>query len=221
MGNDSKIQLEHTVKSLLRERSMSMRQLATMTGINVGTISKMVTGKQRVNPEYLQRIAEVLTVPVDVLFKAAGFNVGATLGVHDIRRDTSDDMINELLRYFCPETNGFSHSDIKRELDKYEGYAKTVDGQNLIVEKYHEKRNEITGAGTFVDDLDFMYERFVQDSVSKEEKAILGSGLLYFILATDAIPDYVFPIGYIDDALAIQMTQKRLRKLELQTSVPK
>ncbi len=33
-----------------------------------------------------------------------------------------------------------------------------------------------------------------------EERCILGSVLLYFVLATDVIPDYVFPIGYLDDA---------------------
>lgn len=188
---------------------MSMRQLATMTGINVGTISKMVTGKQRVNPEYLQRIAQTLSVSVDILFKAAGFDV-ETVRTHEIRRDASTNMMNELLEYLGHNKQSFSPSEIERELDKYEGYAKTVEGQDLIIEKYPEKRNQIVGSGTFVDDLDFMYERFVQEDISKEESAILGSGLLYFVLATDAIPDYVFPIGYVDDVLAMRITRKRL-----------
>jgi len=34
-----------------------------------------------------------------------------------------------------------------------------------------------------------------------EEQAVLGSGLLYFISAVDIIPDYLFPIGYVDDAI--------------------
>ncbi len=186
-----------------------MRQLATMTGINVGTISKMVTGKQRVNPEYLQRIAQTLSVSVDILFKAAGFDV-ETVRTHEIRRDASTNMMNELLEYLGHNKQSFSPSEIERELDKYEGYAKTVEGQDLIIEKYPEKRNQIVGSGTFVDDLDFMYERFVQEDISKEESAILGSGLLYFVLATDAIPDYVFPIGYVDDVLAMRITRKRL-----------
>ena len=75
MGRNSASKLEETVKNLLRERSLSMRQLALLTGINVATISKMLTGKQRVNPEYLQKMAHHLSVPPAVLFTAAGFDV--------------------------------------------------------------------------------------------------------------------------------------------------
>ncbi len=55
---------------------MSMRTLAALTGIHVATISKMLSGKQRVNPEYLQRISHCLGVQPDVLFAAAGFEIG-------------------------------------------------------------------------------------------------------------------------------------------------
>jgi uncharacterized membrane protein YkvA (DUF1232 family) len=33
----------------------------------------------------------------------------------------------------------------------------------------------------------------------------MGSALLYFILPVDVIPDYIFPIGYLDDAIAVQL----------------
>lgn len=58
--------LEATVKNSLRERSLSIRQLAPLTGIHVATISKMLFGKQRVNPIQLQKIAEQLCVAPEV-----------------------------------------------------------------------------------------------------------------------------------------------------------
>ncbi|MEH7609111.1 DUF1232 domain-containing protein [Priestia megaterium] len=33
---------------------------------------------------------------------------------------------------------------------------------------------------------------------------------MYFILPTDIIPDYVFPIGYLDDAIAVQLVMNQL-----------
>ena len=37
---------------------------------------------------------------------------------------------------------------------------------------------------------------------SAAKRSIIGSALLYFILSTDIIPDYVFPFGYLDDTIA-------------------
>nr|WP_275949849.1 DUF1232 domain-containing protein [Oceanobacillus jordanicus] len=40
----------------------------------------------------------------------------------------------------------------------------------------------------------------------------MGGALLYFVLTLDLIPDYLFPIGYIDDAIAVQLTVSMLAK---------
>lgn len=45
-------------------------------------------------------------------------------------------------------------------------------------------------------------------------KTVIGSGLLYFVLSADIIPDYSFPLGYIDDALAVRLVLERLKELE-------
>jgi uncharacterized membrane protein YkvA (DUF1232 family) len=56
-----------------------------------------------------------------------------------------------------------------------------------------------------------MYNQFLSDDVSEETRPIIGSVLLYFILSIDIIPDYVFPIGYIDDITALKLVEKRLK----------
>lgn len=199
MGRNSALNLEETVKNLLRERSLSMRQLALLTGVNVATISKMLAGKQRVNPEYLQKMAHHLSVPPAVLFTAAGFEVDTSLG-----------NIQDILQHVGFNADQLNKRSIEQELMKYEVYAGTSEGQELIIEKFPDKRKHIYGSGPFLEDLDEMFDRYLNSEMSEKERKILGSGLLYFVLATDAIPDYMFPIGYLDDALAIQITRERL-----------
>ena len=209
--NDSAKRLEDTVKTLLQERYMSMRKLAALTGINVATISKMLTGKQRVNPEYLQRIAHCLGVHPEVLFAAAGFEIGA--GATEARNgDSSVKMIQEILDHLKDQTQHFTKWDIEQELTKYETYVMTEEGQEMIREKFPDKRREIVGAGPFVGELDEIYRIFSQEDISMEERCILGSVLWYFVLSTDVIPDYLFPIGYLDDALAVQIARERLSR---------
>lgn len=211
MGTTSSSQLETTVKNLLQQRGISMRKLALLTDINIATISKMLAGKQRVNPEYLQKIARHLSVQPAILFQAAGFDIDT----HQTQQqtDASVQHIQEILQRVGFESHLFNRQLIEQELTKYESYAKTIEGHELIVEKFPDKRKQIYGFGPFVDDLDQMYNQYMNSETSKEERTILGSGLLYFVLATDAIPDFMFPIGYLDDALAIQITRDRLSNL--------
>lgn len=201
MERNEPSQLEDTVKSLLRKRSISLRTLGKRTGIDAASISRMLSGKQKANPDYLQRMAVELGVSSDELFRAAGFDVGGTIQRGSV--NDSFDFLRELL-------NGqrFSKQEIELELAKYEDYARTDEGANLIIEKFPEKRQQVPGTGTFIEQLDDMYNNFLKSS-SNEERCILGSGLLYFVLSTDMIPDYIFPIGYFDDALAIQLAWNR------------
>lgn len=180
---------------------MSLRTLGKQTGIDVASLSRMISGKQKANPDYLQRMAVELGVSSDELFRAAGFDVGGTIQRGSV--NDSFDFLRELL-------NGqrFSKQEIEVELAKYEDYARTDEGTNLIVEKFPEKRQQVPGTGPFIEQLDDMYNSFLKSS-SDEERCILGSGLLYFVLSTDIIPDYIFPIGYVDDALAIQLAWSR------------
>ncbi|WP_206832204.1 helix-turn-helix domain-containing protein [Alicyclobacillus fructus] len=201
--------LEDTVKALLRERSMSMRQLAASTGISVSTISKMIAGKQRVNLDYLRRMAEALDVPAATLAEAAGLPLARDEAAHS-RSQTTGAEIDTLLHYLGLEKMEDLRKEIERELEKYEVYAQTDEGQQLIAEKYHSKRGQIQGIGGFIRDLDEMYARFSRPDTPEDEKNILASGILYFLLATDAIPDYLVPAGYVDDAIAMQIVRERL-----------
>ncbi|RIV23125.1 helix-turn-helix domain-containing protein [Alicyclobacillaceae bacterium I2511] len=221
--SDSGANLEQTVKTLLRTRGLSMRQLAKETGIPTATISKMVRGKQRINPNYLQRLAQGLGVAPWVLFTAAGFSSVEPANFAESARWTqwvgsatlAQDMIAKLMDHLGIAAKCLTAEEIAKALCTYEDYARTPEGKALIEEKFPVKRQQVVGIGPFVEDLDEMYTHFCQPGTLEQERAILGSGLLYFVLATDSIPDYLFPLGYLDDALAVVMTHQRLRSLNV------
>jgi len=74
------------------------------------------------------------------------------------------------------------------------------------------KRFKVGSVGPFINKLKELYEKFTTDKGTLFELTIIGSTLLYFIIPVDVIPDYVFPIGYLDDAIAVQLTGKSLLK---------
>jgi len=95
-------------------------------------------------------------------------------------------------------------------LNKYEDYALTEEGQKIIMKSFDEKINRVSGIGPFIEELKQIYKQFNDDNLTTKQHAILGSGLLYFIFSTDIIPDYLFPIGYVDDFIAIKLVLNRL-----------
>jgi transcriptional regulator with XRE-family HTH domain len=50
------------LRSVRRERALSLRDLSRMTGVAFDTISRLETGKQRAQPRTIRRLAEALNV---------------------------------------------------------------------------------------------------------------------------------------------------------------
>jgi uncharacterized membrane protein YkvA (DUF1232 family)/DNA-binding Xre family transcriptional regulator len=208
-----------TLKTLLKERSLSMRKLAALTGMDTATISRIVNGKQQAKPEHLQQFATHLGVPLEQLFRAAGFEVGSGKSERDSDIHESIDSIKNVLLSSNLFDHQFTMEHVQKELAKYEQYALTEEGKNIIFENFQTKIESVNGAGPFIDQLRSMYELFCQETITTEKRAILGSALLYFILSTDIIPDYAFPFGYLDDAIAVQLVLNRLsQKIDLNQS---
>lgn len=99
---------------------------------------------------------------------------------------------------------------VKQELENYERYAQTTEGQMRIHESFSTKLKQIDSTGPFIEQLTEMYQQFCKDTISETERAVIGSALLYFVLSTDIIPDYIFPIGYLDDAIAVELVKEKL-----------
>ncbi len=104
--------------------------------------------------------------------------------------------------------------EISKELDKYEQYARTNEGKKIIYDDFTSKISSTNGVGTIIDKLNYLYNQFCSEGINADKQAIIGSGLLYFLLATDVIPDYLFPIGYLDDAIAVNIVIKRFSEAD-------
>lgn len=203
-------ELGPTLKSLLKGRSLSMRKLSLLTGIDTATISRIANGKQQAKPDHLQQFAVHLGVPTEQLFQAAGFDVGSRQSEQGSDIYASVESIKDVLLSSNLFDQQFTTELVFKELSKYEQYAMTEEGQRIIVGDFPTKVDSVNGAGPFIDELRQLYELYCREDTAPERRAIAGSALLYFILSADIIPDYVFPLGYLDDAIAVQIVTGRL-----------
>lgn len=189
------------LKELLGERSLSIRKLDKLTGIDAATISRIINGKRKATPAHLQRFAECLNVPFSKLLIAAGYPDSPSQS--DLQVSVAK--IEEVLQSSNLFNYNYSVESIEKKLTHYRQYAQTKEGKETIVHKFIDKIQEVGASGPFIQHLQTMYERFRLKQGSAAEMALFGSALLYFILPIDCIPDYIFPIGYIDDAIAVNL----------------
>ncbi|ERI08262.1 DNA-binding helix-turn-helix protein [Aneurinibacillus aneurinilyticus ATCC 12856] len=202
------------LKALLKERSLSMRKLSALTGIDTATISRIANDKQQAKPEHLQQFAHHLGVPAYKLFKAAGFNFEMQPEQQHSDIHASVDTIQEILASSNLFDQQYTTERVQQELTKYEKYALTEEGKRIIMEEFQAKVDQVSGAGPFIDQLKLMHKLFCKNKMTLEERSIIGSALLYFVLSADIIPDYVFPFGYLDDAIAVQLVLNRLPQIK-------
>ncbi|MDP4086889.1 MAG: helix-turn-helix domain-containing protein [Bacillota bacterium] len=192
------------LKKLLKEKSLSMRKLSVQTGIDTATISRIINGKRNATPEHLRKFSDCLGIPIAELFKAAGFPI------EEQSKQNSDiymtvDSIQNILESSNLIDKGFTIEDVKKQLANYEQYVQTNEGKETIINNFEEKMQKVGSIGPFINQLRSMYEKFRLKKGTTREILLIGSALLYFIIPVDIIPDYIFPLGYIDDAIAVQI----------------
>lgn len=198
----------HLLKQLLDERALSLRKCSTLTGIQAATISRIINGKRKATSDHLLRFAECLQVPASELFEAAGYPVRTEIS----SRLTTKDHIQHLLESADLFQHKLSVDHVQQELSKHEQYLQTAEGKEEILSKFEEKIMKLSSAGPFIEQLTDMFQRFRDKKVPLKEFLLIGSALLYFITTIDLVPDYLLPIGYIDDAIAVNLVQNSLEK---------
>ncbi len=198
--------LSSLLKELLKERSLSMRKLSELTNIDTATISRISNGKRRATPEHLQKIANCLGVPIDDLFVAAGYPIGQRQERQNSDIHSSIDSIQSILESSELYNQPFSIESVEQQLVNYQQYSQTEEGKETILNGFEKKLRKVGSIGPFISQLKEMFERFRLRNGTPAELAIIGSALIYFIISVDVIPDYIFPIGYLDDAIAVNLT---------------
>jgi uncharacterized membrane protein YkvA (DUF1232 family)/plasmid maintenance system antidote protein VapI len=194
------------LKEILNKRLLSIRKFSELTEIDAATISRIINGKRKATPEHLQRFADCLEVPVSELFVAAGYPIEQKQS--DIQ--SAIESIQHSLNSSNFQTEKFSIKSVEQELDKYEQLSQTEEGNKIILQKFEDKLQKTGSIGPFISQLKDMYTKYLSKKGTTRELALIGSALIYFILPVDVIPDYIFPIGYIDDTIAVQIVTNLL-----------
>lgn len=191
-----------TIGTLLRtaldENGYSMRHLSELTSIDTATISRIINGKRKANLHHLEQFSHQLNIPLTMLLQAEGYQSTSTY----------DELFHstELL------TQNISISMVETQLNDYKEIAQTTNGYNKIIQAFKGKMNSISGIGPLVDQLSVFFSTFKRQKGNPNELALIGAALLYFIVPVDLIPDYLFAIGYLDDAVAVKVTASALNK---------
>lgn len=193
------------LKDLLKERSISMRKLSELTDIDPATISRIINGKRKAKPDHIQKFSKHLGVPFSELFAAAGYDIEQKQDKPGSDIHTSVDNIQTFLESANLYDKNFSIASVEKKLANYEQYTQTEDGKETILNSFEDKVQKVGSIGPFISNLKGMYEKFRLKNGTPAELALIGSALIYFILPVDVIPDYTFPIGYLDDAMAVQL----------------
>lgn len=202
------------LKNSLRQKGISLRQLSRQIKIDVSTLSRIFNDKQKPNINHLEKLAEALELPLDKLLIATGYNLttySQTLSKIANQGKIEDEDIFEI----CAHMEGeqiIGH--IEKELDKYSEYMRKPEGKAMILDNFEDKLNSIGQIGPIIDALRKLYDKFMQPDLTMTTFILIGSGLLYFIISPDIIPDFLFPLGFIDDVIAINIITNQIAKID-------
>jgi len=202
--------LREYLKKMMDERRLSLREVGRMSDIDHATLSKILNGKRKANLNHLQRLSAGMGVRLSELLSADDEN-NRTDG------DLAENLkaVQKLVETIHPETGTLTMAEIDDEMQKYIKESKTVGGKQDILEKTEDKISQSSNAGTFMKNIHKMYGCFITGKSNVNDTALMGGALLYFIVTTDLIPDYLLPIGLLDDALIVQAISQRMENKNL------
>lgn len=193
----------------LSNEHISMRKLAKLIGVDAATISRIINGKLKPRKEILYEIADVLNLNPGALFLAAGYE---SKEMNDFYLAV-EGVLQLLLITVGIDWEGVT-KQIEDRLLYYHKEALTEEGERKIKTELKVKLHIINGQGPFIEKIKHYHSMYLEGNLTPKGKEIVGSGLLYLISDSDIIPDNLFPVGFIDDAMVIQMIDKQLAQLD-------
>lgn len=207
-------QIGDRIKEKLKQKGLSLREFSKDVQIDVATLSRIINNKQRANIKHLDKLSTSLDIPLEELLESVGY----ALKVHSKTNHTvfeqntlEEDDIFELCNHFQGEV--FKES-VEKELDKYNQYMCIDEGKATILNQFEHKINSVGQIGPIMNLLKKLYEVFCEPNLTVTLGMLIGGGLLYFIITPDLIPDFLFPLGFIDDTIAIQLVIDKLSKCQ-------
>lgn len=204
-------QIGKVLKGLLEEQGLTLKQLSACSNIDIATISRIINGKRAASIHHLEALTECLDVSLVTFFELTNKQKQKNEGIDKIK-DSSLLSINikDLFDNEKIDSQLLSEERLMQEHDAYKLSAGTQEGEAVIDQQFLPKLERMDGQGHFIQRLKELYKTYQTGDISNEKRVYIGAALLYVIAPIDLIPDMLFPIGYLDDALLIHSVSKRM-----------
>lgn len=204
-------QIGKTLKYILENKELTMKQSSNCSNLDIATISRIVNGKRVASIQHLEVITACLDMTLVEFLELTNKQTIKSDGmVSDdlLLRSTIEAVIQE--EQIDPQV--LTEQVLQNELHKYEQYANTKEGQRIIHQQFDQKLRDIDGNGHFISKLKTLFSFYTKEDTSVENRLYIGAALLYVITPIDLIPDMLFPIGYLDDLLIVQLVSNKVFK---------
>lgn len=189
-GGGALSQLSERLRAEMVRQGLSLRALGRLSGVDHSLLSRLMSGAISPTPSLLARLAPALGLSVGQLYRDADLAVPAP--------------IEDALRAMGAG-DGLDEQRLLGHLRLLTEQAATERGRSSILREFPQKRREAALRGPILDCLDGLYEAFRSGALPPDIESEVGAALLYFIQPVDCIPDDHFPLGYLDDAMVVQL----------------
>lgn len=194
--------LRRLVAEQLKARQLSLRALARRAGVSHSAVSRLMSGASRPTPGLLRSLALPLGVPARALLEAAGLPSGEGDALYDA---------------LWPPDVGTPPADltarVKGELIRLKEYAATDEARRSVAERLAAKVEQLGMHEAASARLLRLANVYLGGGAPEEARLAAGAAVLYFLQSVDVIGDYLWPVGYLDDALALSLVEDEVRSL--------
>lgn len=191
------------LRARLAARGRSLRAVAREAGVSHATLSRVLNGRTHPTRRVLEALAPVLGLAVGELVAAAGMGPPEQDSVWAVLRDMGiDPSPGEIL------------GRVREGLVRLREYAATEEAFSLAREGLDRKVTALGARGPVIAKLRGLGRLYLDGGDAPwEARLAAGSAVLYFLHALDVIDDFIWPVGYIDDAVAVALAEAEVRQL--------
>ncbi len=184
-------------------QGLSLRALGRAAGVSHSSVSRLLAGRARPTAGLLRALAPVLGCPADELLAAAGL----------ARPAGADDPWEALRRLGVDPAPPALAARVAERLEHLRAYAATPAAAETVRGGLEPKLAALGAGGPVIDRLRALSHLYLEGTdAPTAARLAAGSAVLYFLVAVDAIDDFLFPLGYLDDAIAIALAEAEVRR---------
>jgi prolyl oligopeptidase len=195
--------LTRLISGRLAERGLSLRSLARAAGVSHSSVSRLLAGRARPTPGLLLALAPALGLSAEELLSAAGLTspeAGDVLAA--LRGLGLDPAPPELV------------AQVRTELGRLRERAGSEQARALARRHLAPRLAALGARGPVAARLQALGRLYLDgERLPGAVRAAAGSAVLYFLQTADAIADSMWPIGYLDDAVAVALAEAEVRRL--------